>query len=147
MEEQKIAHKRFLVEISACDGCELDCAEFDVGSFIFFCDEGDVAEIAEKVVDAAKTNIFGKVELQNWRLSRFFFPEPQRRMNSLCIRLGLRVSLMVSWVIRMRGMGLNDVINPMADIVLKFVLLFNHGVDVWLILINWCNFQFKDLFL
>lgn len=65
MEEQKVPHERFLIEIGTGNRCEFNRPEFDVYLFVFLSNEGDIAEIAEKVVDTAVANFFVEIELQH----------------------------------------------------------------------------------
>lgn len=44
-------------------------------------------------------------------------------------------------------MGLDDVVDAIADVMFHLVFLLYHGVVVQMILVNWCNVQFMDLFL
>lgn len=139
MKKHEVAHKIFFVEIGSGNGSKFDGAKLDESSFVFLGDEGDVAEIAEQIINASDADIFVDCEHQNWRFDRLFFFEPQRRVDPFNSWLRLRVGFALPGLVRMGGVSLNDVIDAMADILVDLLFLFDHGVTVRLILIYWCN--------
>lgn len=63
------------MEIGSGYGCEFDGSELDVYLVGFLRDEGDVAEVAEEVVDAFETNVLLQLETKGrgmYRLCLFY---------------------------------------------------------------------------
>ena len=61
-ESEQISNEVVFIEIGGGDGCKFDGSKLDVYFFCFFGDEGDVAEVAEEVVDAFDADLSGELE-------------------------------------------------------------------------------------
>ena len=63
-QHQHVAHEVALMEVGPGDGCELHCSELDVSPTVLLGDEGDVAEVAEQVVDTLDTKVLLDVKAE-----------------------------------------------------------------------------------
>jgi hypothetical protein len=71
------------MKIGSCNGCKLKSSELDVGVTWFFGDIGDVAKVAEKIVDLSDFDIFPELEFKNRGRKLLRLLDPQRRVDAL----------------------------------------------------------------